>query len=210
MPHPDPRDIPVRISHLVKKMGAHDHDLYGHSISVSRLSWKFAVHLGFSIRDQRLIECAALLHDIGKLRIDPLLLQKPGALDENEWATMRTHPELGRCLLEREGIMNTVVLDVAQNHHERLDGTGYPIGLREKEISEIVRVITLCDVFTAMTEMRHYERSYTWRSALERMAGKGTRLDHILFRHFAAMIVAGQAVPSIQPDAPLIAGCSTS
>lgn len=189
-------DIPFAIAQLVERMRSHDADLHAHSILVSGLSLTFAAHLGFSVRDQRWIERAALLHDVGKLHIDASILQKPTTLNEQEWAIMRTHPTLGRLILKNEGIADSVVLDVAQNHHERLDGTGYPTGLRGKQVSEVVRLITLCDVYAAMTETRGYGVPYTWQAALERMAGKRTRLDLVFLSHFDTMIRASKNRPS--------------
>lgn len=189
-------DMPRCITCLVERMRIHDEDLYRHSICVSELSWKLAVHLGYPIGDQRPIECAALLHDIGKLQIDVSLLQKAAPLDKREWARMRMHPALGRSILAQEGISDPLIQDVVQNHHERLDGTGYPTGLSGTRISEVVRVISLCDVFAAMTEMRRYDKTYTWQAALERMARKRTRLDQTLLKHFTNMIAANQMQPS--------------
>lgn len=183
-------------------MRIHDTDLHEHSLLVAQLSWKFAVHLDLSLGDQRLIERAALLHDVGKLRIDASLLQKPAMLNQREWAIMRTHPALGHSILANEGINESVVLDVVQNHHERLDGTGYPAGLSESQVSDAVRVITLCDVFAAMTETRGYGTPYTWHAALDRMAEKRIRLDTVLLMHFAAMIRAKYNHPSGQHQKP--------
>lgn len=199
IPHYFHRNRSGRIAPLVERMRIYDDDLYAHSILVSRLSWAFAVHLGFSVRDQRLVERAALLHDVGKLHIDVSVLQKPTTLNEQEWAIMRAHPVLGRSLLMREGITDAVMLDVAQNHHERLDGTGYPAGLSGKQVSEVVRVITLCDIYAAVTEARGYAEPYTWQGALERMAQKRARLDLRLLKHFAEMIQARQSYSSSEP-----------
>lgn len=185
-----------RVSNLVERMRTHDCDLYAHSQSVARLSLTFASHLGFSLLDQRLVERAALLHDVGKLRIDLSVLHKPTTLNEQEWAVMVEHPGWGRSILEKEGVTHAVILDVAQNHHERLDGSGYPAGLYGKDVSEIVRLVTLCDVFAAMTEPRRYGTPYTWQIALERMARKRTRLDMNFLKHFAAMIAARHRRPS--------------
>lgn len=180
--------IPVAIAQLMARMQGHDDDLYAHSLVVGRLSLTFAAHLGFSSHDQRLVGQAAFLHDVGKLHIDRSILHKPTDLNEQEWAIMRTHPSVGAWILLKEGFRDSLLLDVVSNHHERLDGTGYPAGLSGRQISDAVRIITLCDVFAAMTETRRYGTPFVWRDALERMARKRTRLDLHFLRHFVAMI----------------------
>lgn len=198
IPHHHTSGLQTRVPALAERMKLHDPHLYAHSVSVSGLTLTFAAHLGFSLRDQRLLAQAAMLHDVGKLRIAALLLQKPTALDEQEWNLIYAHPALGRSLLEDEGITESVVPDVVQNHHERLDGTGYPAGLTGTQVSETTRVITLCDVFAAMTETRHYGKPYTWQAALTRMATKRTRLDQQFLHYFAGMVAAMHAQGSGQ------------
>ena len=195
-------DIPSPIAQLIERMRSHDDVLYAHSLLVSRLTSTFAAHLGFPLRDQRLLRRAALLHDVGKLHIDRSLLHKPTTLNEREWAILRCHPTIGNSILEDEDIYDPIVRDAVQNHHERLDGTGYPVGISGKQISEVVRVITLCDVFAAMTETRAYGKPYTWSAALERMEGKSTRLDLNFLRHFVTMIEAQY----VRRSAPSVAG----
>ncbi|MEG9433563.1 HD-GYP domain-containing protein [Terriglobus sp. ADX1] len=190
IPHECQSDIPIQIAQLMERMRRHDDDLYAHSLLVGSLSLTFAAHLGFPLRDQRLLGQAALLHDVGKLRIDRRILQKPTTLNEREWSIIRTHPSLGIWILLNEGIRNPVVLDIVGNHHERLDGTGYPAGLSARQLSEATRVVTLCDVFAALTETRRYGKPHTRQDALERMARKRTRLDLDLLKHFKVMIEA--------------------
>ena len=184
--------ILARVPALAERMKLHDPHLYAHSVSVSGLTLTFAANLGFSLRDQRLLAQAAMLHDVGKLRISASLLQKPTALDEQEWTLIHAHPALGCSLLEREGVTESVILDVVQNHHERLDGTGYPAGISGTQVSEATRLVTLCDVFAAMTETRHYGTPYTWQTALARMAAMRSRLDMQFLHYFAGMIAARQ------------------
>ncbi|WP_350448934.1 HD-GYP domain-containing protein [Paracidobacterium acidisoli] len=197
--------IQARVPTLAERLKLHDPHLYAHSVRVSGLTVAFAAHLGFSPRDQRLLAQAAMLHDVGKLRIAASLLQKPTALDEQEWKLIHAHPALGRSLLEDEGITESVVLDVVQNHHERLDGTGYPAGISGTQVSEATRVITLCDVFAAMTETRHYGKPYTWQDALARMATKRTRLD-LQFLHYFAGMVAAMHAPGLGQRSSVVAG----
>lgn len=188
IPQQSQPEIPVAIAHLMARMQGHDDDLYAHSVLVGRLSLTFAGHLGFSSPDQRLVGQAAFLHDVGKLHIDRSILHKSTDLNEQEWAIMRTHPSVGAWILLKEGFRDPLMLDVVSNHHERLDGTGYPAGLSGRQVSDAVRIITLCDVFAAMTETRRYGTPFVWRDALERMARKRTRLDLHFLRHFTAMI----------------------
>jgi HD-GYP domain-containing protein (c-di-GMP phosphodiesterase class II) len=175
---------------LTERTRSHDVDLFLHSGTVGHLSFTFAACLGYSLSDRRLLGQAALVHDVGKLHIPTSVLRKPGMLNEQEWAVMQTHPTAGVTILENDGIYDSTLRDVVLNHHERLDGTGYPAGLRGAQVSEAFRIITLCDVFAAMTETRVYARPYTWKGALDLMAEKRTQLDLRLLKHFDAMIRA--------------------
>lgn len=166
---------------------AHNSDLYRHSLLVSHVTAIFSVCLGFSIADQCLLAEAALLHDIGKIEIPGELLRKPAALTASEMTMMKTHPAIGQRLLSAEGGHSDDVLTIAGQHHERLDGTGYPNGLLAAEIGEPVRIVTLCDIYCAMTEPRPYGVCLSGEEALATMARKRTRLDLALMQQFAVM-----------------------
>jgi putative nucleotidyltransferase with HDIG domain len=160
----------------------HDVYFYRHSLHVGELARAFCVFLHFSVGDTKRIEIAALLHDIGKLSIPT----------DEEVRLIRTHPDEGhRLLSEVEGV-DDLARTIARDHHERLDGTGYPKGLLASSIPEEVRIVTLCDVFGAMTEHRPYGAPMTVKDALKRMEAKQTRLDHTLLKHFIKMIRARQ------------------
>lgn len=166
----------------------HDAVLHLHSVIVSELTAAFCDHLGVSLAQQRSILRAALLHDIGKLQIPAPLLQKTGPLTSDEFLLLQTHPEVGHELLRESGETDEIVLCVARDHHERLDGTGYPRKLREGEIPAYVRIVTLCDVFAAITEYRTYAPPLSREEALQLMFAKRTRLDMPLLEKFAAMV----------------------
>jgi len=118
---------------------AHDSDLCQHSVRVSQLAAAFSAKLGFSFADQDLLTEAALLHDIGKTEISLKLLLKPATLTQKETIEMRSHAKAGYLLLMAEGGYSTLTLGVVRDHHERLDGTGYPNGLLAADISDPVR-----------------------------------------------------------------------
>jgi HD-GYP domain-containing protein (c-di-GMP phosphodiesterase class II) len=155
---------------------------------VSELTAVFSAYLGFSIADQCMLVEAALLHDIGKIQIQRQLLRKPAGLAPEEMRTMRTHPEIGHLLLAAEGGHNAETLTVVRQHHERLDGSGYPDGSLASHIAEPVRLVTLCDIYAAMTEPRPYGTALQGPEALLTMAMRRTRIDLRLMKHFALMV----------------------
>ncbi|MDE1162383.1 MAG: HD domain-containing protein [Acidobacteriaceae bacterium] len=175
----------------------HDVHFYRHSLHLGELARGFCNFLHFSVEDTKRIEIAALLHDIGKLSIPTKVLSKATSLSDEEVRLIRTHPDQGhRLLAEVEGI-DELVRIVARDHHERLDGTGYPRGLLASSIPVEVRIVTLCDVFGAMTEERPYGVPMGVAEAVQRMKAKQTRLDQALLEHFTKMIWT-RALPSVE------------
>jgi HD-GYP domain-containing protein (c-di-GMP phosphodiesterase class II) len=117
--------------------------------------------MGFRRRELRDLRRAGLLHDIGKLGVSNMILDKPGKLDEREWAQMRRHPELTARILERVKAFRDLA-DVASSHHERLDGGGYHRGLGAGQLSTAARILAVADVCEALSAERPY------RAAMER------------------------------------------
>ena len=115
--------------------------------------------------DQRRLARAALLHDVGKAFIPVTILDKPGALTPEEMEEMRQHPRRGYDALSAQGGFPPEMLDVVLHHHEFLDGTGYPNGLSGKQISDIVRVTTIMDIYAALVEKRAYRLQFTHAKA---------------------------------------------
>jgi len=109
---------------------------------------------------------AGLMHDIGKIRIDQMLLLKPSSLDDHEYELVQNHSGYGVEILQNNGIENQKILDAIRHHHEKLDGKGYPNQLRGKRIPKFARIIGMCDVFDALTTRRTYRMSYTSYEAL--------------------------------------------
>ena len=138
----------------------------GHSGRVADYAGKMGVAMGLEESRRRWLHRAALLHDIGKLGVSSRVLEKPGKLGETEWSEMRGHAAHTRAILERVGCF-TDMAAVAAAHHERLDGTGYPLGLREREISRETRIITVCDFYDALTADRPYRAALAPEVALE-------------------------------------------
>ena len=127
-------------------LGRYDELLYQHSLSVAGFAAAFGFHLGIPRADRKRLTKAALLHDIGKAKIPLAILNKPGALTSDELAIMRTHAAAGADMLTGQEGFDPAMLDVVRHHHEMLDGSGYPSGLTGDAISDLVRLVTICDI----------------------------------------------------------------
>ena len=126
-----------------------------HSERVTAFADLIAERMGLSLDHRRWLKRAALLHDIGKLGVSNAILDKPGKLDEAEWAAMRAHPALSQAILARIRAFCDLA-PVAGAHHERLDGKGYPRGLAGDQICLDTRILTVADIFDALTAKRPY------------------------------------------------------
>ena len=179
----------------------HDIQVYQHSLSVAGFAAAFAAELGFSRGDRQRLAKAALLHDVGKALIPHAILNKPGPLTPDEMTVMRTHAALGADLLAQEGAFEPEILDVVRYHHERLDGSGYPEGLKGARISDLVRLVAICDVHSALTERRVYRPPLPAAEAAAIMQAQAGQLDPDLLRVYRPIIFrAGDAAggPSVR------------
>lgn len=157
-----------------------DHEYTGgeHTQGVVELAISVGLELRLAPRQMRDLEFGALLHDIGKLRVPNDIINKPGKLDEAEWAVMRRHPVFGQEMLDRVGGVLSDAGRIVRAHHERWDGTGYPDGLQGEEIPVEARIITVCDSYSAITTRRSYSRARTANEALAEMQRcSGTQFD---------------------------------
>lgn len=151
---------------VVDLIGA-DSYTYRHSVHVAILSIITSKALNYSRKDIRNIALGALLHDIGKVRVDLDLILKPGKLTFFEREQVQQHAEFGYELLEAVEELPYSTKQIIRFHHEKLDGSGYPLGLRGIEIPEYVRIVTICDMFDAMTTDRVYRKKMPIYRALD-------------------------------------------
>jgi len=141
---------------------------YRHSMGVTNAAISIAHELGLSDDRVRIVNRAALLHDIGKLRVPNSILDKPGTLDVEEWRVVHDHPGLTRKILSHIGPFGELAM-IAGAHHERLDGTGYPDRLTAEQLPIEARIIAVADVYGALTEDRPYRQGLSHEQAVEIM-----------------------------------------
>jgi len=162
----------------------HHSQTYQHCLLVTGVAVAFGQHLGFSQADRNRLSFAGMVHDIGKARVPIAILEKPTPLNDDEMAVLRKHPEFGLEALERTSGLSPDMLDVVIHHHEYLDGSGYPHGLSGNEISDFVRIGTICDVFGALLERRAYKAPIHGDIAYQMLLEMGPKLDKHLVREF--------------------------
>lgn len=148
--------------------------LYTHSIDVAMISLMMAVKLGYSDKKLFNIGLGAFLHDVGKLLIPKSIIEKPGPLTDMEMVCMRQHCELGISSLE-PFILPKECTDIVLQHHERLDGSGYPKGLRENEICRNARIVMIADAIDAITSGRPYKQPQEMDAAIKILRGAGKK-----------------------------------
>jgi putative nucleotidyltransferase with HDIG domain len=154
------------LTSLMSALDARDRETEGHSMRVSRLTCLLAEEIGLNGQQLKAIERGALLHDIGKIGISDTVLHKPGKLTDEEWKTMRIHPDIGARIVEGIPFLQDA-LSVIRYHHERWDGSGYPIGLKEDEIPIQARIFAVADVFDALTSKRSYRTKSSAEEAIQ-------------------------------------------
>jgi len=165
-------------------VGCHHIESYRHCLFVTGYAVAFAQHLGMREDDQRRLVRAALLHDVGKAFVPVAILDKPGSLTADEVDELRQHPRRGYDALAAQGGFPPEMLDVVLHHHEFLDGSGYPNGLRGNQISDIVRLTTIVDIYAALVEKRAYRLPFTHAKAFAIMEQMGGKLDQHLLQAF--------------------------
>jgi putative nucleotidyltransferase with HDIG domain len=167
----------------------HDDATYQHCLLVAGLAAAFARELGFPESARKLVTSAAVLHDIGKARVPLAILHKPAKLTAEEFAVLREHPQIGYEMLLRQGAFAREVVEAARSHHEYLDGSGYPQGLTASEIPDVVRMITICDIYAALVERRSYKAPMEPQEAYAVLVGMGAKLDADLLRAFGSVVL---------------------
>ena len=172
-----------------------------HCLRLQRLSFAMGREIGLDSHRLHLLDYGAYLHDVGKVRVPLSILRKPGSLDDDEWAVVRRHPTYGRELVETTFLKGAGV--IIEQHHERLDGSGYPYGLAADEVLPEASIIAIADTYDAMTTDRSYRKALPATVAfeeLDRFAGLHWPADYVrAFRSVVHTIEAPTASPTLFP-----------
>ena len=157
---------------------------YMHSVAVCALMVALARQMQLDEAQIRSAGLGGLLHDMGKAVSPPEILNKPGKLTDEEFAIMRQHPLAGHAMLQEARGADAVALDVCLHHHEKIDGSGYPHHLHDKEISIFAKMAAVCDVYDAVTSERPYNKGWDPAEAIRRMAEWRGHFDPMVFQSF--------------------------
>jgi HD domain len=172
------------IAALCQAVETKDYYTRGHSERVSRGSGMIADEIGMRPERAAAIKYAGMLHDVGKLGVSTKVLQKPGNLTEEEYAAVQLHPMRGLEIVREIGFLDEALAGI-MHHHEKMDGSGYPMGLAGEEIPEFARVISVADVFDTLTSTRSYRTAWTREEAVgELRRSAGHHFDPVMVEAF--------------------------
>jgi putative two-component system response regulator len=162
---------------LANTVEAKDPYTQGHISRVSNIAALLGRKMGLSKQDIEALRYGGVLHDIGKIGVSKRILNKKGPLDEEEWEIMRSHPVIGYKICKPLKATLGPALDIIRHHHEKLDGSGYPDGLVDKDIPIVARIMSVADFYDALTSDRPYRKAMSREKALsiineEKDAGK--------------------------------------
>jgi len=169
---------------ILTRIRHHSTYQWEHATNCAILVCGFALFLGFNKNTAQKMTLGALLHDVGVAKVSKTILDKPGKLTSNEMNVIKKHLAWGHQLCKRDGFDDPIILDMLINHHERLDGSGYPRGLAKEKISKLSRITAIIDVYDAMTGDKIHKKGVQPIIALRHLLGKSEKFDQELVQKF--------------------------
>jgi putative nucleotidyltransferase with HDIG domain len=174
----------IGISSWLEAVREHHSYTHRHCLTVSGLAVAFALHCGVCAPDVRRMAVCGLLHDVGKAKIPLSILDKPAQLTEEERSEINRHPDYGAQILIADNQFDAAIIDMTRHHHEHLDGSGYPDGLDGDQISNLVRMMTIVDIYSALIDQRAYKKALSANEAYEILEGMTGKIDMDILRAF--------------------------
>lgn len=174
--------------YVLQGLKDHHNYTYVHSMRVAVFMSVFAQAYNVSKDEMTLLASGGYMHDVGKMVMPRTLLNKSDDLSDGDWQMMRNHVAQSQAIVNSIKDINPAIQMIAEQHHERLDGSGYPNGLRGMEVNELGRMSAIADIFAALTDERPYRRAYEVSSAFSLMDQMGAALDQHLLKLFRSAI----------------------
>jgi putative nucleotidyltransferase with HDIG domain len=197
----NPEDVDLLVEEISTSVMRHPHALislsrlktsdeytYMHSVAVCALMVALARQMKLDEELVREAGVAGLMHDVGKMMIPNAILNKPDRLTFEEYEAMKYHPQAGLKILQESQQVTQAVMDVCLHHHEKVDGSGYPYGLKGEEISVFARMGAICDVYDAVTSDRPYKKGWDAARSIREMASWKGHFDETIFQHFVKTV----------------------
>lgn len=192
------------ISIQLTGIATHDDYTLAHSLNCAIYTTLLARFCNFTVPQMKEITCGALLHDVGKIKVDKKIINKPDRLTEKEFGIIKEHPQSGfNLLVKKRWEISSLVAHMAWQHHEKFDGTGYPRGLQGEEILNYARLLTITDVYEAITGHRPYRKAMNLEEAYDIiLSGLGTTFD----KNFGEIFLSKMAMYSPGVEVTLSTG----
>jgi len=169
---------------ILTRIRHHSTYQWEHATNCAILVCGFALFLGLNKDTAQKMTLGALLHDIGVAKVPKGIIEKPSKLTTNEMDVVKKHLAWGHQLCKKDGFNDPILMDMLINHHERLDGSGYPRGLKKEKLSKLARITAIVDVYDAMTGDKNYKKGLPPISALRHLLGDKNKFDQEIVQQF--------------------------
>lgn len=190
---------------MARLLEAKDAYTRGHSDRVQQLAMFAAREMGMGKEDVQTVRIGAALHDLGKVGVSDAILNKVERLNDDEWNVIKNHPVTGYAVLQPVTFMTKEHLQLIRNHHERLDGSGYPDGLDQTQLPELVRILSVADAYDAMSSDRAYRQGMSPEKIIaELKRSSGSQFDSRIVNLFVRLIEQGDLASSAMPPAEVL------
>ena len=201
--------VNIELLNEILDVKATDEYLYNHSLNVAVISNLIGGWIGLEQKDLDILILAGLVHDIGKLRVDPAILNKPGKLTDEEFAEMKKHPEYSYQMLMEMGYKDNAILKAVTFHHEKEDGSGYPLKISGDKITIHAKILAIADIFDAMTSNRVYKARVSPFKVLEMFQNQNFgKLDYkiimVFIKRFTENYVGSEVILSNNQRAKIV------
>ncbi len=173
----------------ISQLRTSDEYTFRHSVDVATIAMVIAKNLGYKHTELHDIGIAGLLHDMGKAKVPPEILNKPAKLTDEEFEVMKKHPTLGYRILQEKKDFKDIISVAVLQHHEKMNGRGYPMGVTRDKITPYARILSVADVYDALVTNRPYKKSYSQRTAVDILMSMTDDLDVEVMRTFLKCVI---------------------